>query len=508
MGRGAPADARPRPRASRQARSTGRRSAPGTRFLARFAQPPEEGLTSCHDERHARKAAPPTHARKEFSPRDTIGQSNQSASDSWPIGLNASPPARSGDRRPAPTARARRRDSGESGRGWPAGASYGTGRLYTRTDRNGRETWYGKWHANGRRVNRKVGSKRAAGGRDGLTRAQAEAELRRLMAEVQVTTVVAETLTVAAAGARYQRHLSRAGRKRSTVAAVESALRVHLVPFFAEKALDAIRHEDVVDLVAVLEQRGLGPKSIHNYVGTLSALFNFAKAPQRRWAAANPCEGVELPGVHDSGEIRFLDEAEWEAVLRHVQTGDYAAVDRTFYVTAVMAGLRHGELIALRWRDVDWVAGRVRVRQNHVLGEFDTPKSRRGSRSVPMADRLAGELDRLYKALGGPDDDALVFPDPTLAGPSTRRRTCAATARCSEPQRWTRRITCTGCVTPSGHAWPPRGCRCGCCRSGWDIATSRPPSATRTTRRASMSPISWSGLGLPMAAKVPFKVPF
>ena len=295
--------------------------------------------------------------------------------------------------------------------------SYGTGRLYTRVDRNGRETWYGKWHANGRRVNRRVGPKRAAGGRDGLTRAQAEAELRRLIAEVQVTRPVADSLTIAAAGERYQRHLRRAGRKRSTVAAVESALRVHLVPFFGDKALDAIGHEDVVDLVAALEHRGLRPKSIHNYIGTLSALFNYAKAPQRGWAAANPCEGVELPGVPESDDVRFLDEAEWEAVLRHVQTGEYAAIDRALYLTAIMAGLRHGELIALRWRDVDWVAGRVRVRQNHVLGEFDTPKSRRGSRSVPMADRLAGQLDRAYQSHGAPDDDALVFPDPITGGP-------------------------------------------------------------------------------------------
>ena len=118
---------------------------------------------------------------------------------------------------------------------------------------------------------------------------------------------------------------------------------------------------------------------------------------------------------HD--EIRFLDEAEWEAVLRHVQPGAYEAIDRAFYLTAIMAGLRHGELIALRWRDVDWLAGRIRVRQNWVLGEFDTPKSRRGSRSVPMADRLAGELDRLYKAMGEPGEDALVFADPITGQP-------------------------------------------------------------------------------------------
>jgi integrase len=121
--------------------------------------------------------------------------------------------------------------------------------------------------------------------------------------------------------------------------------------------------------------------------------------------------------VPENDEIRFLDESEWEAVLRHVQPGAYQAIDRAFYLTAIMAGLRHGELIALRWRDVDWLAARIRVRQNWVLGEFDTPKSRRGSRSVPMADRLAGELDRLYNAMGQPSDDALVFPDPTTGEP-------------------------------------------------------------------------------------------
>jgi integrase len=295
--------------------------------------------------------------------------------------------------------------------------SYGTGSLDVRPDKTGRETWYGRWHSNGRRVKRKIGPKRTEGSRDGLTRAQAEAELRRLMAEVQVTAAVGHSLTVAAAGQRYQEHLKRAGRKRSTITAVESALRVQLVPFFTNKSLDSIRHEDVSDLVAALERKGLSPKSIHNYVGTLSALFNYAKGPRRRWVAVNPCEGVELPGVPENEEIRFLDEAEWEAVLRHVQTGAYEAIDRAFYLTAIMAGLRHGELLALRWRDVDWVAGRVRVRQNWVLGEFDTPKSRRGSRSVPMADRLAGELDRLHKALGEPSDDALVFADPITGGP-------------------------------------------------------------------------------------------
>jgi integrase len=82
-----------------------------------------------------------------------------------------------------------------------------------------------------------------------------------------------------------------------------------------------------------------------------------------------------------------------------------------------MTGLRQGELVALRWRDVDWTAGRIRVRQNYVLGEFGTPKSRRSTRSVPMADEVAGELDRLSRTVGETAGDALVFADPHTGGP-------------------------------------------------------------------------------------------
>jgi hypothetical protein len=68
--------------------------------------------------------------------------------------------------------------------GTAARRSYGSGRVYVRTDSAGRETFYGSWWANARRMNRRLGVKRARGSREGLTAAQAEAELRRLMGEV------------------------------------------------------------------------------------------------------------------------------------------------------------------------------------------------------------------------------------------------------------------------------------------------------------------------------------
>jgi integrase len=54
-----------------------------------------------------------------------------------------------------------------------------------------------------------------------------------------------------------------------------------------------------------------------------------------------------------------------------------------------------GQVLALRWTDVDWLASRIRVRRNYVRGEFVTPKSCRSTRSVPMAREVAVALERL-----------------------------------------------------------------------------------------------------------------
>jgi len=164
--------------------------------------------------------------------------------------------------------------------------SYGTGSLYVRADRNGRETWYGKWRAGGRQVKRRIGDKRATGSRDGLTRPQAEAELRRLTAEARPPAAkVGVTFTVSELDRRYRDYLTKRGRKPATLRAVESGTRVWLAPFFGDRSLDSITREDVADLIATMEADGLGAKSIRNYIGTLSAMLAYAQ--RRRWAKVN-----------------------------------------------------------------------------------------------------------------------------------------------------------------------------------------------------------------------------
>jgi hypothetical protein len=130
---------------------------------------------------------------------------------------------------------------------------YGAGSLYARGD-----VWYGHWRADGgRQVKRRVGPIRIEGSRDGLTRSQAEAELRRLIAETKPARMTAgDALTMAELGRRYLANLERQSRKKATMTAVESILRVWLEPFFAERDLRRITAQDVQDLMTMMEKGG------------------------------------------------------------------------------------------------------------------------------------------------------------------------------------------------------------------------------------------------------------
>jgi integrase len=97
---------------------------------------------------------------------------------------------------------------------------------------------------------------------------------------------------------------------------------------------------------------------------------------------------------------------------------------RVVILAAAMSGLRQSELLGLRWRDVDWNAQRLRVRNAFVRGEHSSEgKSDLSTRrSVPMADRLARELDSYSRRTVYAADDDLVFGHPQTGRPLDRTK--------------------------------------------------------------------------------------
>jgi integrase len=279
---------------------------------------------------------------------------------------------------------------------------YGAGALYVKAG-----AWYGRWRTHGRQVNRKLGPVRAPGERDGLTRAMAERELRRRIDTERVPTG-AIRLTLAEAVARTIDAAEAGGAKPSTLGTYRSLARVHVV-YVGDLDMDRVRAEDVERLIATVRRNGAGPHVVRAVLQLVG--MTFRHGVRRGWCSHNPVEGLERRRPAPPAPIRFLDLGELERLFAAL-----GGQDRVIVMTAALAGLRLGELLALTWRDIDWLAGRIRVQRNYTRGRFGTPKSGRG-RSMPLASRLATELELHSQRSRFTDDDALVFAHPSTAGP-------------------------------------------------------------------------------------------
>lgn len=99
----------------------------------------------------------------------------------------------------------------------------------------------------------------------------------------------------------------------------------------------------------------------------------------------------------------FLNPSEIHEFLNHVSSEFYP-----FFLTAILTGMRRGELLALQRGDIDWHNGQIHVRRALYKGRFVTPKSRKALRAIDMAPTLAHTLEgHLLRAPESPLD--LVF---------------------------------------------------------------------------------------------------
>jgi integrase len=271
-------------------------------------------------------------------------------------------------------------------------------------------------------VRRKVGDVRTEGRADGLTKAQAERALRR-MRELDSPPAApdAERVTMEQAGREFCARLELKGRRKSHRLTVASDLRNHIAPFFAGKTLDRVRPTDIERYVAA-KRRTLAIKTVRNHVNTMHSIFDLGL--RKGWCSSNPVKLADRPTVKKTEtRIQFLDQPELEQLLAAPYPDDaFGRIEPTLYLTAAMTGLRQGELLGLRWRDVDFDARKVRVVSPYVRGEFGDPKSAGSGRSVPMAERVADALRSLRSQSVYSRDRDLVFCHPETGKPLDRSK--------------------------------------------------------------------------------------
>lgn len=206
--------------------------------------------------------------------------------------------------------------------------------------------------------------------------------------------------------------------KPSAVRGLRRDLNNRVVVAFGASYLREVTLPDVQRWADSLAADGLAPSTVRNIVTALRALH--AWAMPRGLATINPTTGLRLP-TGEKARDRIATPVEARTLIAALEPHDQAALG-----LAVFAGLRRGELLALHWEDVDLDAGVLHVRRAWDAGGLQVvaPKSKAGTRTVPITERLALLLADHRVLIN--QSDGLLFPGRHPTGRSRRARSTGA----------------------------------------------------------------------------------
>ena len=308
-----------------------------------------------------------------------------------------------------------------------------------RVERQRGPQWYLKYRAQGQQVQKRLGPAWSGKGRPPAgyyTKRTAEAELRKTLGDADRGIGIAPRTgaTFADVAEAWYRHGANEGGKRgepwkpSTKRDYRSALDRHLLPAFGDRRIETITTATIEAWRADRMANGKLPRrTAQKLLAILHAIFERARRSYR--LPTNPARDVErLAIVYRSEDFDFYSPEEVLALVRAAETEQDGAI----YLTAAFTGLRMGELLALRIRDIDFEAEALRVFRSVDIREgVGTTKGGRG-RTVPMIPEVATALARQLQRDRFTGRDDFAFPNEVgryLDGSALRRRYKAAQKR-------------------------------------------------------------------------------
>jgi integrase len=193
-------------------------------------------------------------------------------------------------------------------------------------------------------------------------------------------------------------------RKPSTVGSYRSTI-VHAKETFGSQRVRRIGPEDIGRFNTILRERGSSPSTRAKHLRVLGACLQAAVF--YRYTESNPVR--ELPPAQrprpERKEAAYFENNELPRLFRHLHDEPY----RSLCLVALKTGMRQGELLALRWCDVDLEEAVVRVRRSRTGGTIGTPKNRE-RRDVDLISDVVELLAQQRGERGSANGDSLVFP--------------------------------------------------------------------------------------------------
>ena len=191
--------------------------------------------------------------------------------------------------------------------------------------------------------------------------------------------------------------------KPSTRARYRQTLDTHLLPAFGSYRLCEIGTVDLQRFVLQKLESGMGWESANHFRNLMSKAFEMAK----KWSyysGSNPASGVALP---EKTPVREKHALQPDQIL-HLFTLLKEPV-RTMMLLGILTGMRIGEILGLRRRDVDFSTGQIWIEQACYRGVLGSPKTKGSRRILPLPKGLVNPLARTFERARRPGEDDLVF---------------------------------------------------------------------------------------------------
>ena len=201
----------------------------------------------------------------------------------------------------------------------------------------------------------------------------------------------------------------------------------HVMAGLGDRPASKITTREINALLASVSATGASASTVNKYRAVISAVFNHGASPATFGLSGNPVSGADRRREPSAPALLFYSPDEIEAIARALADGlhrdpAFPAItdsqrvarqaedrqDAELIRLAAYAGLRQGELLALRWRDVDFAGSALTVARAMSGGVESSTKSGR-VRRVPLADQAGAALERLSRRENFTAPGELVF---------------------------------------------------------------------------------------------------
>ncbi len=241
---------------------------------------------------------------------------------------------------------------------------------------------------------------------EGTTKQRAKDMLRETEEKVSARTFIQyKKILVFSKIAQKWLEYKKSNIRETTWEMYESILKLHFTELDNLK-ISLINTATIEKFITSRQAEKMNLSTLRKIIVTLNQVMRYAV--RHNYISVNPVRDAERPrntgACLDDKKIQVLNPDQIKAFLNQVTNQKY----HTLFLTAIMTGARQGELLGLKWSDIDFQKKQIHIKRTFNHGRFFEPKTKGSVRKIDLSPVVIKELAKWKLASGAKDDD-LIF---------------------------------------------------------------------------------------------------